>query len=73
MGSSFGRSRGEAEAALYLSSGGTAVFLDVLALAACDLAESEWDRPDRRQVADQRGNRVAGGDRPGRQARGSPL
>ena len=43
MGSTFQRSRYEAEPALHLSNGGTAVFLDVLALAACDLAESEWE------------------------------
>ncbi|WP_086828623.1 hypothetical protein [Allokutzneria sp. NRRL B-24872] len=28
---------------MYLSNGGTEVFLDVLALAACDLAASEWE------------------------------
>jgi hypothetical protein len=44
MGSTFGWGRDDHEHVLSLSNGGTAVFLDVLALAACELAESDWER-----------------------------
>ncbi|MGW7681081.1 hypothetical protein ACWGID_10105 [Kribbella sp. NPDC054772] len=43
MGSSFGRGQDDRDR-LFLSNGGTDVFLDVLALAACELARSDFER-----------------------------
>jgi len=44
MGSTFGWGRDDHDHVLSLSNGGTAVFLDVLALAACELAETDFER-----------------------------
>ncbi|NSC19952.1 hypothetical protein FM076_01485 [Streptomyces albus subsp. chlorinus] len=44
MSDIFRRSVRERQPALELSNTGTAVLLDVLALAACELAETEWER-----------------------------
>lgn len=44
MGNTFGRTADDHEAQLSLSNGGSTVFLDVLSLAACDIAENGFER-----------------------------